>query len=100
MFAIVWKYHVADAEVPAFESAYGPAGAWVQLFGTAPGYAGTDLVRGEEPGHYLTIDRWHDRHDFETFMHERGAEYRRLDTELESLTDAEHLVARGHLITP
>ncbi|HEY3486401.1 MAG TPA: antibiotic biosynthesis monooxygenase [Ilumatobacteraceae bacterium] len=98
MFAIVWKYQVTDANAVAFERAYGPEGEWVRLFRTAPGFVGTDLVRGDQPGVYVTIDRWHQRDDFDRFLEHHREPYDRLDREFESLTESEELIARGDAV--
>jgi heme-degrading monooxygenase HmoA len=92
---IVWRYRVAEASTSAFEEAYRPDGAWVELFRQSPGFVGTELVRGEEAGVYLTIDRWSSSAAYEAFLRGAHAEYERLDAELASLTESEELVARG-----
>jgi len=43
MFVVVWKFEIAEEKVPAFESAYGPDGAWAQLFRASRNYLGTEL---------------------------------------------------------
>jgi heme-degrading monooxygenase HmoA len=94
-YAIVWRYRVPAPSMDAFERAYGPDGAWVELFRRFPAFLGTALVRADEPGVYLTIDRWASAAAYEAFLRAAGAEYERLDGELASLTEAEELVARG-----
>jgi heme-degrading monooxygenase HmoA len=94
-YAIVWRYRVSPPSAVAFERAYGPEGAWVELFRGHPGFIGTELVRAADPGVYLTIDRWSSAIAYETFLRDAHAEYERLDAELASLTESEELVARG-----
>lgn len=48
-----------------FLSGYGPNGEWSRLFSRADGYLGTELVECDEPGGYMTIDRWHHEADFD-----------------------------------
>ena len=98
MFTIVWSYQVPDARAEAFEAAYGPEGAWVALFRTAPGFAGTDLIRSDTAGHYVTIVRWERRDDFDRFMAQHRDAYDRLDGELASLTESEELIAHGDAV--
>lgn len=39
----VWQYDVAEDDVDSFESAYGPAGSWAELFSRSEGFRGTEL---------------------------------------------------------
>ena len=57
-YLIVWRYEVDGARREEFEQAYGPTGPWSELFGRTAGYLGTELVRLDEAGAYLTLDRW------------------------------------------
>ena len=59
MFVVVWQFEIAEDKIAAFEAAYGPQGAWAQLFRSSAEYRGTELLRDAYvPGNYLTIDRW------------------------------------------
>ena len=90
MYWIVWSYDVKPDQVKAFERAYGPQGEWDQLFERAPGFAGTELRReNDRVGHYLTIDRWQTRADYQRFMDAFRTEYETLDTRCMRLTDAD-----------
>ncbi|HEY9553463.1 antibiotic biosynthesis monooxygenase family protein [Allosphingosinicella sp.] len=90
-FVIVWRYEVADAHRESFEQAYGPGGDWAQLFGTAGGFIGTELlVDGGE--HYMTLDRWRSEADFEAFQVRAGDAYRALDARCETLTSREERI--------
>ena len=97
---IVWRFLVDAGSTTAFERAYGPAGPWARLFGRHPGYRGSELVRGDEPGAYLTIDHWDAAASFEAFMGEWHDDYARLDAELAPLTASEAIVARGSVVEP
>lgn len=99
-YVIVWRYRVVPKHRDAFERAYGPRGPWVILFATAVGYRGTDLVRGEPAGEYLTLDRWESRQQYDAFRSERSVDYERLDAEFEALTESESLVFEGTVIAP
>jgi len=89
-YVILWEFHVRAGREAAFESAYGPAGDWARLFQQAEGYLGTELLRDhEEPGRYLTLDRWASRAAFESFHGERREEYEALDRQCEGLTASE-----------
>ena len=92
---IVWRYAVAEVHRDAFERGYGSSGPWGALFATAPGYGGTELVRGERAGDYLTVDHWESKEQYDAFRAERVADYERLDAEFEDLTESETLVFEG-----
>ena len=90
MYWIVWSYDVKPEQVKAFERVYGPQGDWVQLFERAPGFAGTELRREtDRAGHYLTIDRWQTRADYQRFRDAFRTEYEMLDTRSARLTDVD-----------
>jgi heme-degrading monooxygenase HmoA len=88
MYVILWEFAVAPEHVPAFEAAYGPAGAWVALFRRAPAWLGTELL-SDGRGRYLTLDRWRDRASYESFRRAAAADYAALDAACESLTTIE-----------
>ncbi len=54
MLVVLWQYEVRPAAEAEFEVLYGPDGAWVGLFGEHAGYIDTQLLRGEQPRHYLS----------------------------------------------
>lgn len=90
MFVVVWRFEIAEEKTAAFEAAYGPDGAWAQLFRTSPKYLGTELLRDAYvPGAYLTIDRWASEEDFRAFRKEHDPEYEKLDRECDALTGSE-----------
>ena len=100
VYVIVWRYAVRAERAAAFVRAYGPHGDWAQLFATASAYLGTDLIRGDDAGTYITIDRWRSRADFDGFLRESRGDYDELDSRLASLTADETLVGRGSVIAP
>jgi heme-degrading monooxygenase HmoA len=68
VYLIVWRYVVRPEKVAEFIAAYGPGGAWSELFARAEGYGGTELYRQEdEPAQFLTIDRWRGAANFDLF---------------------------------
>jgi heme-degrading monooxygenase HmoA len=90
MFVVVWQFEVAEEKIAAFEAAYGPEGAWAQLFRTSPDYLGTELLRDAYvPGCYLTIDRWASEQEFRAFRKVRDIEYESLDRSSDALTSRE-----------
>jgi len=97
-YGIVWRYRVDLAHRAEFEAAHAPGGDWAELFGRSDGYRGTELIRAERIGEYLTVDRWVTEAAFAAFMEEWGDEYLLLDRRLEPLTFSEHLVVRGPLV--
>jgi heme-degrading monooxygenase HmoA len=90
MFVVVWQFEIAEDKVAGFEAAYGPEGAWAQLFRSSPDYLGTELLRDAYvPGSYLTIDRWKSEEAFREFRKEHDADYEKIDRESDALTAKE-----------
>jgi len=90
MFVVVWQFEIAEDKVAGFEAAYGPEGAWAQLFRTSPDYKGTELLRDAYiPGGYLTIDRWTSEEAFRAFRKDHDSEYEVLDRQCDALTSRE-----------
>jgi heme-degrading monooxygenase HmoA len=102
MFVVVWKFEIAEEKIAVFEAAYGPQGAWAQLFSSSPDYQGTELLRDAYiPDSYLTIDRWASEDAFRAFRKDHDAEYEVLDRLSDSLTSREtrigaYTVLAGH----
>jgi heme-degrading monooxygenase HmoA len=100
MWAVLWRYRVHSHARAEFEACYGPAGAWAALFARAPGYLGTELMRGEGAV-YLTIDRWHAATDFEAFLLAHRDDYDALDRRTEPWAEhEERLGAFGSVPLP
>jgi heme-degrading monooxygenase HmoA len=90
MYAVLWRFRPRVGRESEFERAYGPSGEWALLFRRGDGYLGTELLRrSDDPGEYLTLDRWASRAAYEAFRARFSTEYRRLDHRLEELTEAE-----------
>ena len=98
MFNIIWRYSVAPTRDSDFRSAYGPRGEWSRLFSLSSGYLGTELVECDEPGLYITIDRWEHEAHFEEFMAVANDEYEELDLRLAATTASEELIGRGSAV--
>ena len=93
LYQIVWSFEVKPERIEEFERVYGPGGEWAKLFGKAPGFKGTELLRDvDTPGKYLTIDRWGSREDFWRLREAFRAEYVALDARCEALTKKEKLI--------
>ena len=93
MHVIIWEFTVREEHIQEFIRAYNSNGDWAQLFKRADGYLGTELLRSSaEPNIFLTIDRWENATCFDIFQKQFGAEYQRLDTQLEGYTLAEKKV--------
>ncbi len=89
-FVYLWEYRVEADAVAEFEAAYGPEGAWVELFRRFPGYLRTELLRDlAEPLRYSTIDSWRSKDDYLSFRAAARAEFERLDQECARFTVAE-----------
>ena len=90
MVQIVWEFRVVAGKEEEFERHYGPEGTWVQLFRKGSAFLGTDLLRDREVrGRYLTVDRWKDLGSYEMFKSKFHDEYKRIDSQMEVLTEGE-----------
>jgi heme-degrading monooxygenase HmoA len=90
MIQIIWQYEVREAFRAKFELAYGPGGAWSQLFGSSPGYRGTVLLRdAHHPQRYLSIHNWDAEDQHREFLNEHRDEYSSLDATFREWTDVE-----------
>ena len=89
----IWKFRPPATAKTNSRRLYSSDGAWARLFGTAEGFLGTELLRPAEPGGWwMTIDRWQSEAAFSAFQAQQGAEYRRLDEELEGCAGEEVFV--------
>jgi heme-degrading monooxygenase HmoA len=89
MVEIVWEFVVKEDARGRFELAFGPGGAWSNLFGRSPGFRGTTLLRDtKNPRRYLLIDLWETAAQREQVLAERQAEYANLDAAFVDWTEA------------
>jgi heme-degrading monooxygenase HmoA len=80
MIEIVCEFVVKEEARGQFELAYGPGGAWSELFAQCPGYRGTTLLRDiEDPRRYLAFDLWDTEAQREQMLAELEAEHADLD---------------------
>ena len=93
----LWTFEVPAESEERFVSAYRSDGDWARLFATAPGFVRTDLWRDGD-GVYLTADHWESVTAFERFQAGQGADYRRLDAELEGVSGIETFVGAFDLV--
>jgi heme-degrading monooxygenase HmoA len=94
-YAYIWEYTVRQGCVDEFERAYGPSGAWVELFARASGYIRTELHRDRAtPNRYVTIDYWDSAASWEAFRSDMSAEFEAIDSRCEKLTLAEREIGR------
>jgi len=90
MFAILWQFDIAEAQIAGFEAAYGPEGSWAKLFSRSPDYLGTELLKDAYvPGRYVTMDRWKSEEAFRAFRAQNDPDYEALDRASDSLTATE-----------
>lgn len=81
-YTLLWVYQVEPEKTPAFEQAYGSAGAWAALFRKSPGYLRTELLRDQaNPRRFLTMDLWTSQEAWRSFRSVYATEYERLDAE-------------------
>jgi quinol monooxygenase YgiN len=90
MHIIVWEFTVREEHMREFISANGSDGVWAGLFRRGEGFLGTELLRSSHQSNvFLTIDRWQNSACFENFQKQFGAEYKKLDSQLEGYTSCE-----------
>ena len=90
MHVIIWEFTVREEYIQQFISAYGSNGDWASLFRRAEGYLGTELLRSSHQVNvFLTVDRWESAACFDIFRKRFGAEYKKLDTQLEGYSLSE-----------
>jgi quinol monooxygenase YgiN len=90
MHIIIWEFAVKEEHIQDFISAYRSNGDWATLFQRAQGYLGTELLRSShEPNIFLTVDRWESASCYDRFQERFGAEYKKLDAQLENYTSSE-----------
>jgi heme-degrading monooxygenase HmoA len=95
---IVWSFRIEPRAEAKFVAAYGADGAWAELFRKGQGYRGTQLIRCDEPGRFITIDRWDSGDAFRRFRDQFEAEYDALDERLADLIEIEACVAVGDAV--
>jgi hypothetical protein len=90
MLVRVWQYDVAPGREAEFERLYGASGPWAQLFARSPDHLGTELFHAvEQPGRYLTVDRFSGAEGWQRFLRDHGTDYAELDSRCAELTCAE-----------
>jgi hypothetical protein len=90
VYVVLWSFEVPAAHRSEFERAYGPAGAWAELFARSAEYRGTELLRDvAQPGRYVTIDRWTGAAALAAFRAQWRSEYEALDRACATLTASE-----------
>jgi heme-degrading monooxygenase HmoA len=79
MIEIVCEFVVKVAARSRFEMAYGPGGAWSELFARQPGFRGTTLLGDtDNPRRYLTVELWDTEAQREQTLAKNQAEYAKL----------------------
>jgi heme-degrading monooxygenase HmoA len=89
MIEIIWEVVVKDESRGQFELAFGPGGAWSNLFAKCPGFRGTTLLRGtQDLRRYFVIDIWDSEAHREQSLAEREAEHEKLQGALGAWTES------------
>lgn len=90
MYVTAWRFVVSPANAAEFESHYRAGGTWSSLFRASAAYVRTELLRNvDRPTEYMTLDYWQSRDAYEQFRATHAEEYRALDEQTGTLTDAE-----------
>ena len=92
MHVVLWRYVVRPGAEAAFEALHGADGPWTTLFADYAGWLGTELLREDDAGRYLTIDRWTSEDAYVAFLADASERYAALDEHGDALTLAEERV--------
>ena len=89
MIEIICEFVVKEEARGQFELAYGPGGAWSNLFAQCPGFRGTTLLRDtKNPRRYLMIDLWDTLAQRDQILTENKDEYSNLDATFADWTES------------
>ena len=94
-YMYLWEYRAHPDRIADFQQAYGPEGAWVELFRRASGYLRTELHRDRIDSHrFVTIDYWESAAAWEEFRAGFAEDFESLDARCEDLTVHEREIGR------
>jgi heme-degrading monooxygenase HmoA len=89
MIEIVWEFVVKEEATGQFELAYGPGGAWSNLFARSQGFRGTTLLRDmKNPHRYLAVDLWDTESQRDQVLAENKDKYAELQATLDDWTES------------
>ena len=94
MLVVIWEYQVRPGMEAAFERLYGAEGEWAVLFRGHAGFVDTELLRGDQAGLYLSIDRWTSEAHYDAFLANAREHYARIDALGDALTLDERRIGR------
>jgi heme-degrading monooxygenase HmoA len=86
---VVHEFLVKEEARGQFELAYGPGGAWSNLFARSPGFRGTTVLRDtKDRRRYLTITFWTSAANRSKALAEKRAGYAELQATLDAWTES------------
>ena len=89
MIEIAQEFFVKEEARGQFELAYGPGGAWSNLFARSPGYRGTTVLRDtEDRRRYLTITVWSSAALQARALAQKKVEYAELQATFDAWTES------------
>ena len=74
-----------------FEKHYGGDGTWAKLFKANPSYIQSELL-SDIDGQYILIDKWQNKHAYDSFRTDKKLDYERLSAELAHLYQTEEKI--------
>jgi hypothetical protein len=90
MIQIIRAFLVKAGCEDIFILAYGPGGAWSNLFDRSPGYRGTTMLSDtHNPRRYLTMDLWNDQIQWEQALADNQAKYTELEASFAEWTESQ-----------
>lgn len=98
MYCIVWEYQVSKDQQSKFEEEYGRKGVWFRFYEPCDFFLGHDLLKDNEGGRYLVIDKWMGQKDYDTFLGENSAQYENLNQQTRHLYEEEIQIGSFDLV--
>ena len=93
LHVVVWEFQVKPGCEQQFMDAYGPEGAWAQLFRQSAEFLGVELTRSVgHPSRFFTFDTWASSAGYQVFCEKNSTAYDALDRKLIGLTEWERRV--------
>lgn len=93
MFVVIWEFRIRPEARQNFEQAYGPDGAWAELFRRCPGFVRCELLHDATDVHrYITLDYWEMAEAHLLGMTRIAAAYQELDARCDAFTVRERRI--------
>lgn len=85
MYYIIWSYRIDQGKQAQFEKEYSRNGTWFKFFEECDDYLGTELIKNNDDGSYLLIDKWISKETYDRFVSDNSPKYNELNDHLQNL---------------